>query len=204
MAKLRMTYKNLKALRKSREYQAVLVDLVNESIVPKNTAEALLGYNIPSDLIPKISGSLTTPDDVTMDDESSSSSDEASSSSADDSSSSDAEVTITITVSMIKTIAYDRLDSDTVSSPSSLDSAQSIVVPAGSSGADIFEALQAASIGDLYGISTPAFMTNDSVDHSVMGFNPDTAQLYYTTDTFDENTTIGVFIMQPASDSSSS
>lgn len=51
MAKLRMTYKNLKALRKSREYQALLVDLVNVGVVPKATAEGLLGYNIPANLI---------------------------------------------------------------------------------------------------------------------------------------------------------
>jgi hypothetical protein len=51
MAKLRMTYKNLKALRKSKEYQAVLVDLVNVGVVPKATAEKLLGYNIPANLI---------------------------------------------------------------------------------------------------------------------------------------------------------
>lgn len=51
MAKLRMTYKNLKALRKSREYQALLVDLVSVGVVPKATAEGLLGYNIPANLI---------------------------------------------------------------------------------------------------------------------------------------------------------
>ena len=39
MAKLRMTYKNLKALRKSKEYQALLVDLVRVGVVPKATAE---------------------------------------------------------------------------------------------------------------------------------------------------------------------
>ena len=94
MAKLRMTYKNLKALRKSKEYQALLVDLVNESIVPKSVAEALLGYNIPSDLIPKISGSdsgnISPVSDSSSDDSSSSSADDASSSSSDDSSSSSA------------------------------------------------------------------------------------------------------------------
>lgn len=51
MAKLRMTYKNLKALRKTREYQALLVDLVAINIVPKSAAENLLGYNIPANLI---------------------------------------------------------------------------------------------------------------------------------------------------------
>lgn len=51
MAKLRMTYKNLKALRKSKEYQAVLVDLVNVGVVSKAIAEGLLGYNIPANLI---------------------------------------------------------------------------------------------------------------------------------------------------------
>jgi hypothetical protein len=51
MAKLRMTYKNLKALRKTREYQALLVDLVANNIVPKSVAENLLGYNIPANLI---------------------------------------------------------------------------------------------------------------------------------------------------------
>lgn len=51
MAKLRMTYKNLKALRKSKEYQALLVDLVSVGVVPKATAEGLLGYNIPANLI---------------------------------------------------------------------------------------------------------------------------------------------------------
>ena len=51
MAKLRMTYKNLKALRKSKEYQALIVDLVSVGVVPKATAEGLLGYNIPANLI---------------------------------------------------------------------------------------------------------------------------------------------------------
>ena len=51
MAKLRMTYKNLKALRKTKEYQALLVDLVANNIVPKSVAENLLGYNIPANLI---------------------------------------------------------------------------------------------------------------------------------------------------------
>ena len=46
-----MTYKNLKALRKSREYQALIVDLVSVGVVPKATAEGLLGYNIPANLI---------------------------------------------------------------------------------------------------------------------------------------------------------
>lgn len=51
MAKLRMTYKNLKALRKSKEYQAVIIDLVNADVLSKAKAEALLGYNIPGNLI---------------------------------------------------------------------------------------------------------------------------------------------------------
>lgn len=51
MARLRMTYKNLKALRKTKEYQALLVDLVANNIVPKSVAENLLGYNIPANLI---------------------------------------------------------------------------------------------------------------------------------------------------------
>ena len=51
MARLRMTYKNLKALRKTKEYQALLVDLVANNIVPQSVAESLLGYNIPANLI---------------------------------------------------------------------------------------------------------------------------------------------------------
>ena len=51
MAKLRMTYKNLKALRKSKEYQAMLVDLVASGVISKSKAEDLLGFNIPANLI---------------------------------------------------------------------------------------------------------------------------------------------------------
>jgi len=51
MAKLRMTYKNLKALRKSREYQAVIIDLVSAGILTKSKAEEMLEYNIPAALL---------------------------------------------------------------------------------------------------------------------------------------------------------
>lgn len=68
MAKLRMTYKNLKALRKSKEYQALLVDLVSVGVVPKATAEGLLGYNIPANLIIDDESS-GTDNPVTDDDE---------------------------------------------------------------------------------------------------------------------------------------
>ena len=219
MARCKLTSMNLRTIRKSREYQALLIDLVAMGVVGQSAAEEVLGYTIPAGLL----GSTGTDDDSSSsgsddssssgsddssssgsDDSSSSGSDDSSSTGSDDSSSSDASDTITITVSMIKTINDTRLSSDTVSSPASLDSAQSIVVPSGSSGDDVFEALQAASIGDLTGISTPSFMTYDSVDHYVAGFDPDTAQLIYTTDTFNEDATIGVFIYQANDDSSSS
>ena len=68
MARLRMTYKNLKALRKTKEYQALLVDLVANNIVPKSVAENLLGYNIPANLIggtePDNDNPVVTPDNT--------------------------------------------------------------------------------------------------------------------------------------------
>lgn len=59
MARCKLTIMNLRNIRKSREYQALLIDLVAAGIVGKSAAEGLLGYTIPAGLL----GSTVTDDD---------------------------------------------------------------------------------------------------------------------------------------------
>ena len=56
MARCKLTNMNLRNIRKSREYQCLLIDLVKTGVVGKSAAEGLLGYTIPTGLL-----SNTTP-----------------------------------------------------------------------------------------------------------------------------------------------
>ena len=60
MARCKLTSMNLRTIRKSREYQALLIDLVAMGVVGQSAAEETLGYTIPAGLL---SGSTVTDDD---------------------------------------------------------------------------------------------------------------------------------------------
>lgn len=64
MARCKLTNMNLRNIRKSREYQCLLIDLVKTGVVGKTAAEGLLGYTIPTGLLGD-----TTPVTPTDDDE---------------------------------------------------------------------------------------------------------------------------------------
>lgn len=61
MARCKLTRMNLRNIRKSREYQCLLIDFVKVGVVGKTTAESLLGYTIPAGLITD-SNSVVTPE----------------------------------------------------------------------------------------------------------------------------------------------
>lgn len=51
MARCKLTNMNLRNIRKSREYQCILIDLVSAGVVEQSEAEELLGYTIPPGLL---------------------------------------------------------------------------------------------------------------------------------------------------------
>lgn len=51
MSRCKLTNMNLRNIRKSREYQCLLIDLVKANVVGKSAAEDLLGYTIPAGLL---------------------------------------------------------------------------------------------------------------------------------------------------------
>lgn len=61
MARCKLTNMNLRNIRKSREYQCLLIDLVKTGVVGKSAAEGLLGYTIPTGLLGDTTP--TTPSD---------------------------------------------------------------------------------------------------------------------------------------------
>lgn len=61
MSRCKLTNMNLRNIRKSREYQCLLIDLVKTGVVGKSAAEGLLGYTIPAGLLGNTT--LVTPDD---------------------------------------------------------------------------------------------------------------------------------------------
>ena len=61
MARCKLTSMNLRTIRKSREYQALLIDLVAMGVVGQAAAENILGYTIPAGLLG--SGSVTDDGD---------------------------------------------------------------------------------------------------------------------------------------------
>ena len=64
MARCKLTNMNLRNIRKSREYQCILIDLVSAGVVEQSEAEELLGYTIPAGLLEN----PVTPDDDDDDD----------------------------------------------------------------------------------------------------------------------------------------
>ena len=65
MSRCKLTNMNLRNIRKSREYQCLLIDLVKANVVGKSAAEDLLGYTIPAGLL----GNTTPATPVDDDDE---------------------------------------------------------------------------------------------------------------------------------------
>lgn len=65
MARCKLTNMNLRNIRKSREYQCILIDLVSAGVVEQSKAEELLGYTIPAGLLEN----PVTPDDDDDDDD---------------------------------------------------------------------------------------------------------------------------------------
>ena len=63
MARCKLTRMNLRNIRKSREYQTLLIDLVASNVVGKSAAEELLGYTIPAGLLS--AGTVTSDDEET-------------------------------------------------------------------------------------------------------------------------------------------
>lgn len=51
MARCKLTTMSLRNMRKSKEYQCILIDLVNAGVVTEAAAEKLLGYTIPAGLL---------------------------------------------------------------------------------------------------------------------------------------------------------
>lgn len=51
MARCKLTTMNLRNMRKSKEYQCIIIDLVNAGVVTEAAAEELLGYTIPAGLL---------------------------------------------------------------------------------------------------------------------------------------------------------
>ena len=73
MARCKLTNMNLRNIRKSREYQCLLIDFVKVGVVGKTAAEGLLGYTIPAGLIADDNSTVTpepeeddTEDTVTL------------------------------------------------------------------------------------------------------------------------------------------
>ena len=58
MARCKLTSMNLRNIRKTREYQCLIIDLVNTGVMTKSAAEALLGYTIPAGLLTLGSGTV--------------------------------------------------------------------------------------------------------------------------------------------------
>ena len=51
MARCKLTTMSLRNMRKSKEYQCIIIDLVNAGVVTQSAAEELLGYTIPAGLL---------------------------------------------------------------------------------------------------------------------------------------------------------
>lgn len=68
MARCKLTNMNLRNIRKTREYQCLLIDLVKTGVVGKSAAEGLLGYTIPEGLLGDTTP-VTSPDEDEKEDE---------------------------------------------------------------------------------------------------------------------------------------
>ena len=65
MARCKLTRMNLRNIRKTKEYQVLLIDLVAAGVIGQSAAEGILGYTIPAGLL----GSTTPADDDDDDDD---------------------------------------------------------------------------------------------------------------------------------------
>lgn len=63
MARCKLTNMNLRNIRKTREYQCLLIDLVKTGVVGKSDAEGLLGYTIPEGLLDGTTPATPSDDD---------------------------------------------------------------------------------------------------------------------------------------------
>ena len=57
MARCKLTNMNLRNIRKTREYQAILIDLVRASVLTKQAAEEIMGMTIPAGLVSDVASS---------------------------------------------------------------------------------------------------------------------------------------------------
>ena len=69
MARCKLTNMNLRNIRKTREYQCLLIDLVKTGVVGKSAAEGLLGYTIPEGLLGDTTPATLSDDDEKEDEE---------------------------------------------------------------------------------------------------------------------------------------
>lgn len=60
MARCKLTKMNLRNIRKTREYQCLVIDLVRTGVMTKSAAEGLLDYSIPAGLIDESTSTPTT------------------------------------------------------------------------------------------------------------------------------------------------
>lgn len=63
MSRCKLTNMNLRNIRKSREYQCLLIDLVKTNVIGKSAAEDLLGYTIPAGLLGNTTPATPVDDD---------------------------------------------------------------------------------------------------------------------------------------------
>lgn len=63
MSRCKLTNMNLRNIRKSREYQCLLIDLVKTNVIGKSAAEGLLGYTIPAGLLGNTTPAAPVDDD---------------------------------------------------------------------------------------------------------------------------------------------
>lgn len=63
MSRCKLTNMNLRNIRKSREYQCLLIDLVKANVIGKSAAEGLLGYTIPAGLLGNTTPATPVDDD---------------------------------------------------------------------------------------------------------------------------------------------
>lgn len=60
MARCKLTKMNLRNIRKTREYQCLVIDLVRTGVMTKSAAEGLLDYSIPAGLLNESTPAPTT------------------------------------------------------------------------------------------------------------------------------------------------
>ena len=69
MARCKLTRMSLRNIRKDKQYQCIIIDLVRTGVISKSTAEGLLSYTIPAGLLENSAYVLDAPDVPDADDE---------------------------------------------------------------------------------------------------------------------------------------